>query len=139
MKGEDTLSRVAVSVRGKVHDIGPGKLPELFEKNAYMKSLCPDEKSRSALTVFQLYEGTGEWFDLSKKPIARAAFSFGGARELGEGYYITDQCIHCGACTPVRPQKCIDMKESPAVIEQTHCLRCGNCYEICPARAVERR
>lgn len=29
-----------------------------------------------ALTVFQIYEGSGEWFDLSKKPIERASFTF---------------------------------------------------------------
>lgn len=139
MKGENTLSCVAVSVRGKVRDIGPDKLPELFRKNAYMESIYPDEHSRSALTVFQLYEGIGEWFDLPQKPIERVAFSFGGARAPDEGYHISDRCIHCGACAPVCPQKCIDMKKTPAVIQQAHCLRCGNCHAICPVGAVERR
>ena len=36
MKGEDTLSSVAVSVRGKVRELGYGKIPELLEKNPYM-------------------------------------------------------------------------------------------------------
>ena len=30
MKGEDTLSCVAVSVQGKAREIGPGRLPDLF-------------------------------------------------------------------------------------------------------------
>ena len=36
MKGEDTLSCVAVSVQGKAKEIGPNKLAGLFEKNPYM-------------------------------------------------------------------------------------------------------
>ena len=33
MKGEDTMSCVAVSVRGKVEELGSGLLGRLFEKN----------------------------------------------------------------------------------------------------------
>ena len=36
MKGEDTMSSVAVSIRGKVRDLGYDKIPELFKKNPYM-------------------------------------------------------------------------------------------------------
>ena len=71
MKGEDTLSCVAVSVQGKAKEIGPEKLPGLFRKNPYMEKIYPDVRSRSALTVFKIYEGTGEWFDLSRQPIER--------------------------------------------------------------------
>lgn len=81
MKGKDTLSCVAVSVQGKVVELGPDKLPALFAKNTYMEKIYPDEQSRSALTVFQIYQGNGEWFDLSKHPIERASFSFGGAEK----------------------------------------------------------
>ena len=74
MKGEDTLSCVAVSVQGKAKEIGPDRLPDLFRKNPYMEKIYPDVRSHSALTVFKIYEGTGEWFDLSKLPIERASF-----------------------------------------------------------------
>ena len=80
MKGKDTLSCVAVSVQGKAEEIGPDKLPDLFRKNTYMEKIYPDARSRSALTVFKIYEGTGEWFDLSRLPIDRAGFSFGGVQ-----------------------------------------------------------
>ena len=66
MRGKDTLSCVAVSVRGKVREVGTTLLPTLFQKNPYMNELYPSVESMSALTVFQLYEGSGEWFDLSK-------------------------------------------------------------------------
>ena len=64
MKGEDTLSSVAVSVRGKVRELGYDKIPELFAKNPYMHqlryfrsmkeagsgSICPRSRSRELLS-----------------------------------------------------------------------------------------
>ena len=139
MKGENTLSCVAVSVQGKVKEIGRDKLPALFRKNPYMEKIYPDVRSRSTLTVFKIYEGTGEWFDLSRLPIERASFSFGGAQMRESGYFVTDQCIGCKLCYSKCPQKCIDISKKPVVIQQEHCLPCGNSFETCPARAIERR
>lgn len=138
IKGDATLTSVAVSLRGKVRELGSNKIPELFEKNSYMKEIYPTEESRHALTVFQLYEGNGEWFDLSKKPIERASFTFGKAKTNLEGYFITDACIGCGSCIAVCPQNCI-REGMPFEIEQTHCLHCGNCMTACPVGAVEKR
>ena len=139
MKGKDTMSSVAVSIRGKVRELGYERIPALFEKNPYMKEIYPTEEGMRALTVFQIYEGTGEWFDLSKKPIERASFTFGGAAQKPEGYFITDACIGCGSCAAVCPQNCINAECIPHVIKQEHCLHCGNCMEACPVGAVERR
>ena len=138
IKGESTMTSVAISLRGKVRELGYDMIPELFEKNPYMKEIYPSEESRQALTVFQIYEGNGEWFDLSRKPIERASFSFGGGNQRQEGYMITDACIGCGSCTAVCPQNCIE-EGTPFVIDQAHCLHCGNCLIACPAEAVEKR
>ncbi len=139
IKGQDTMSSVAVSVRGKVRELGYERIPALFEKNPYMHKIYPTEEAMHALTVFQLYEGTGEWFDLSKKPIERASFSFGGAQDRTEGYFITDACIGCESCIAVCPQSCIDKSRIPFQIEQEHCLHCGNCLTACPVGAVKKR
>lgn len=139
MKGEDTLSCVAVSVQGRAKEIGRDRLPDLFSKNPYMEKIYPEASSRSALTVFEIYEGTGEWFDLSKQPIERAGFSFGGAQIKKNGYFVTDKCIGCKLCYSKCPQKCIDISVKPVVIRQENCIHCGNCFEVCPVRAVERR
>lgn len=139
MKGEDTMSCVALSIRGKVRELGAEPLPRLLEKNPYMYEIYPTEESRKVLTVFQLYEGSGEWFDLSKKPIERASFTFGKAEETPEGYFITDACIGCQSCVAVCPQQCIDTAEIPLVIRQEHCLHCGNCQSVCPMDAIEKR
>ena len=139
MKGEDTMHCAALSIRGKVRELESELLPRLFEKNPYMNEIYPDAASRSALTVFVIYEGSGEWFDLSKKPIERASFTFGGAEKVQEGYFITDACIGCKLCYSKCPQKCIDISAKPAVIQQKNCLHCSNCFEICPARAIMKR
>lgn len=139
MKGEDTMSTVAVSIRGKVRELGYDRIPELFDKNTYMHQIYPTEESMKALTVFQIYEGSGEWFDLSRKPIERASFTFGGADKKVEGYFITDSCIGCGSCVAVCPQDCIRQDSIPLRIEQEHCLHCGNCMTACPVGAVVRR
>lgn len=138
LKGEDTMSSIAVSVRGNVRELGYDKIPELFEKNPYMHQIYPTEKAMHALTVFQIYKGTGEWFDLSKKPVERASFSFGAAVKKEEGYLIGENCIGCGCCTEVCPQNCINDKDIPFFIEQEHCLHCGNCFHACPFGAVKK-
>lgn len=139
IKGEDTMTRVAVSLRGKVRELDTQNAKMLFDKNPYMYEIYPTEESRSAIRVFQLYDGSGEWFDLSKKPIERKNFSFGGTEEIGEGYFVTDKCIGCKLCYSKCPQKCIDISVKPVVINQNHCLHCGNCFEICPMRAIVKR
>lgn len=46
MKGGDTLSTAAVSLRGTVRSIGRERLEKIFEKNPYMAKIYPSEKSR---------------------------------------------------------------------------------------------
>jgi uncharacterized pyridoxamine 5'-phosphate oxidase family protein len=139
IKGQDTMSSVAVSVRGKVKELGYGRIPVLFEKNPYMHQIYPTEDAMHALTVFQIHEGTGEWFDLSKRPIERASFTFGGAQEKTERFFIQDACIGCESCLTVCPQNCISTGSIPFRIEQEHCLHCGNCMKVCPVGAVIKR
>ena len=139
LKGDDTLSSVSLSLQGSIREIGPARLPALFAKNRYMETIYPTEASRSALTVFQIYQGTGEWFDLSRQPIERAAFAFGGAAAQAGGYHITDRCTGCGLCLSFCPQNCIDLTAHPAQIQTANCLHCGNCLTTCPAGAVIKR
>lgn len=139
VSGYDTLSSIAISMQGNVREIGSDRLTSLFEKNPYMFTIYPTIASRKTLTVFQIYEGTGEWFDLSKKPIERFSFSIGISEENTHGYFVNEQCINCKLCYSQCPQKCIDHATTPVQIMQKNCLHCGNCYEVCPVHAIEKR
>lgn len=138
LKGEDTLSSVAISVRGHVRSIGRDRLEEIFEANPYMANIYPTIQSRDALEVFQIYKGEGEYFDLSRQPPFRQSFSFGGEAVTQTGYRIRkDVCIGCPVCRSVCPAGCIS-SAVPRTIDESHCLHCGNCFRRCPVKAVEK-
>lgn len=139
IKGNDTMSSIAVSVRGRVEEAGTSVLRRLLEKNPYMYGIYPTDESRKALVAFRLYEGTGEYFDLSTRPIERRCFGFGGCAAGSEILLITDRCTGCGRCLASCPQQCIDTGTVPFRIRNENCLMCGRCVEVCPREAVIRR
>lgn len=139
-EGKGSLNKKAISIRGKVENIGNELIPKVFEENKYMEEIYPSKESRIALEVFRLYEGQGEFFDLSTKPIIREQFVLGNYDEkVKYGYFVTDECVGCNICYSKCPQKCIDISVKPVVIKEEHCLHCGNCIEVCPFGAVEKR
>jgi uncharacterized pyridoxamine 5'-phosphate oxidase family protein/Pyruvate/2-oxoacid:ferredoxin oxidoreductase delta subunit len=131
----DSLTKKAISIRGTVRNVGQNLLDRVFEENPYMKEIYPVD-ARHALEVFQLYEGQGEYFDLSAKPIFRDTFTLGGKKEEHTKYVIGENCTGCTKCTTVCPQKCIDEGTSYS-IRQENCLHCGLCIEDCPVNAIK--
>ncbi|MDE6234065.1 MAG: 4Fe-4S binding protein, partial [Lachnospiraceae bacterium] len=128
--------------RGKIRNIGIEKLEEVFAKNPYMNEIYPSMESRNALEVFQMYEGQGEYFDLSVKPIYRDTFYLGNSHDTHTelyGFYVTESCIKCGKCFLECPQSCIHVTDEKVSIKQANCLHCGRCYEICPQKAILKR
>lgn len=59
-----TKDKIAVSLRGKIKNIGKKNLDIMFEKNPYMKKIYPGD-TKDAIEVFRLYEAQGEYFDIS--------------------------------------------------------------------------
>lgn len=137
-KGEDTMSSKSITIRGKAREVGSDLLVEIFQKNQYMNDIYKSPESRKSLTVFQIFEGFGEFFDLSCRPIFREDFSFGDALEKSTGYFITENCTACGSCLKVCPQNCIEISGNRAKINKTSCLHCGGCLNICPNNAILR-
>ena len=135
LKGEDTMSSVAISLQGQVRNIGHNKLAEIFENNEYMKNIYPSLEAREVLEVFEIYSFTGEYFDLSQKPIYRQSFAF-QKESHDNNYFVSKSCNGCQKCYDVCPQRYIDISRIPVTIKQEHCLHCGKCKEICPQKAI---
>lgn len=134
-----TKNKISISLRGRIQSIGQEKLDEIFEKNPYMQEIYPGD-TRSALEVFRLWEGEGEYFDIREPThVTRDRFTIGLAPHAVSGYYAGKGCIGCKLCYSVCPQKCIDISQIPVVIDQHRCLHCGRCAEICPKQTIERR
>jgi len=49
-------------------------------------------------------------------------------------YFITDECIACGACQAECPVDCIQEGDI-YVINPDECIDCGSCAEVCPVGA----
>ncbi len=111
-----TKDKIAVSLRGKIKNIGKKNLDIMFEKNPYMKKIYPGN-TKDAIEVFQLYEAQGEYFDISDPSnIVRDTIIIGKVGLVQTGYYIGRDCIGCKLCYSVCPQKCIDISSVPVVL-----------------------
>lgn len=133
-----TKDKIAVSLRGKVQNIGKKNLDIMFEKNSYMKEIYPGD-TRDVIEVFWLYEAQGEYFDVSDPShIVRDTIMIGETKAVQTGYFVGDDCIGCKLCESVCPQKCIDTSAIPVVIKQEHCLHCGRCAEVCPKQCIKK-
>ena len=51
-------------------------------------------------------------------------------------YFITDECINCGACVDSCPVNAIEQKGTKYDIDDK-CIKCGNCLGICPVDAIK--
>ncbi len=138
MKGSDTMNTLAVSFKGTAREIGQEKLADLFDKNPYMYDIYPSEESRGVLTVFHIFEGTGEWFNMGGGNIEHHEFALGRFNTPQEGYNVYGECNGCGACVSACPRNAITVTDT-ADIDQVHCIRCGNCYKVCPTGAIIRK
>jgi uncharacterized protein (DUF362 family) len=49
---------------------------------------------------------------------------------------ILDNCVGCGDCVRICPQKCMTIKNKIAIITEKDCIRCYCCHEFCPYKAV---
>lgn len=124
----------AYSLKGYVKQVDHKYLDILFNYNRYMWGTYPKE-TRHILEVFKIYKWSGEYFDVTSKPITRIAFTHNMDKLNTGDYTVTDKCINCKKCFNVCPQKCISFTNKANIIKE-NCLKCGACKEICPVKAV---
>lgn len=134
-----TRDKRAVRFDGFVRNIGQEKLAEIFTENPYMAQIYPDGTCQ-ALEVFQIYQGRGEYFDISNPShIERDDFNLGEAALRQLGYSVGPDCTGCQKCLSVCPQQCILIRQDGrAFIDRHHCLNCGYCAAICPIQAIQK-
>ena len=111
----------------------------IFAEQPYLSNVYPGDTRNLAGIVFQIKDAEIEYFNLGVNPIFRESYAIGNGHISLKGYQITDACIGCGKCLENCPQRCIEIKDRKAAIQQGHCLHCGNCYGVCPVKAVEKR
>lgn len=52
-------------------------------------------------------------------------------------YFISEECISCGACEAECPVNCISEGDGTYVIDADACIDCGTCAEVCPVGAPQ--
>ena len=106
-------------LKGYVEKVDHKYLDVLFNNNKYMWGTYP-RNTRDVLEVFRIYKWSGEYFDVTSKPITRLSFSH-NMEEITKGTFVvnSDKCISCKKCITVCPQRCIDYSTGKAYIK-TH-------------------
>ena len=94
-----TKDKIAVSLRGKIKNIGKKNLDIMFEKNPYMKKIYPGD-TKDAIEVFRLYEAQGEYFDISNPSnIMRDTITIGKTEAVQTGYFIEKDVLDASCVT----------------------------------------
>ena len=52
-------------------------------------------------------------------------------------YFITEDCVNCGACEPECPVDCIKEGDGIYIIDKEVCTGCGACVDSCPVDAIK--
>lgn len=94
-----TKDKIAVSLRGKIKNIGKKNLDIMFEKNPYMKKIYPGD-TKDAIEVFRLYEAQGEYFDISNPSnIVRDTITIGKPRQFRQGILLEKNVLDANCVT----------------------------------------
>ena len=97
-----------VRISGEAHKLEDQKywIDLMFDENRFLNNVYPGD-ARYVLEPFCIENGEMEYFDLTQKPIYRKSFTLGKGKITPKGYEITDECIECGTCFELCPQKAI--------------------------------
>lgn len=72
--GDQSIGKESLTLTGEVQHIGQELLPDLFEKNPYLKDIYPTKEGQASLEVFRFVRAQGKYYDLRQLPPKRATF-----------------------------------------------------------------
>ncbi|MBQ9689877.1 MAG: EFR1 family ferrodoxin [Candidatus Methanomethylophilaceae archaeon] len=52
-------------------------------------------------------------------------------------FNVTDDCIHCGQCERICPERAIELREGKPVWVKSRCIKCTACINRCPVSAIQ--
>ena len=120
-----TRYKETIRLSGKVTEVPENEQIKwrdiLYSEQPYLENVYPGE-TKNIDTMFMLKDYMIEYFCLSTRPITREYFAVGKAKVIKKGYWISENCIGCGICQSVCPQRCIE-EGTPYVIQENHCLQ----------------
>lgn len=50
--------------------------------------------------------------------------------------YARANCLQCGDCVKICPEKALTLRDNEIVIDRARCTACGDCVEVCPTNAL---
>lgn len=78
----------------------------IFAEQPYLANVYPGD-TRNIGIIFFIRDMEIEYFNLGVNPIFRESYVIGNSKITPKGYYITEECIGCGRCVKVCPQRAI--------------------------------
>jgi uncharacterized pyridoxamine 5'-phosphate oxidase family protein/NAD-dependent dihydropyrimidine dehydrogenase PreA subunit len=133
-----TKDYVQVRLVGDIVELNKEGMDKIYSNNPELEKLIPKNEKVDAMSVFHVYKGKGEIFDLSgiETKLKRKRFAFGGETVNEAGLKITEKCISCGKCKKSCPFNAIE-EGTPYHINSEFCDECGTCYYVCPVKAID--
>ncbi|MBB2181435.1 hypothetical protein H0486_00805 [Lachnospiraceae bacterium MD1] len=111
-----------------------GAFPQFYQKNILRKA---DRKINEIVTTIINKESTKS---ITPNLLARLFKQNGEGKtqvfhDLGEKFYVTSNCQHCGVCEKICPAKNIELSNG-SVIWGNQCQCCMACIQWCPQNAI---
>ena len=94
-----TRYKEMIRLSAKVEPVPEGQqrkwMDTIFSEQPYLSNVYPGD-TRDIGIVFEIRDGSIEYFNLGVRPICRENYAIGGGEISTKGYRIGDLCIGCG-------------------------------------------
>lgn len=114
----------------------PALLDVMFEENPYMKDIYPGD-TRRALEAFEIYQASGEYFDLTQTPVLREPIAIGaGESATGRCYRASQRAARLAGAVCLFARSAASSRAVHTASRRSTVCIAGACAAVCPAGAV---